>query len=97
MLVIGLLCSEDIRGMMYIHGKKSIFGGYDIDSKNKIKVKILDFLQNWFRMFSYEDDELLSFIEKLKRAKYLEGYSSAIYETARMINNKKLIEINLKI
>lgn len=68
--------------------KNGYFWGYDIDKLNKNKTKLLDFLQNRFRMFSYEDKELVGFIKKLERATYLEGYSSAIYETAKMINNR---------
>ena len=66
--------------------KNGYFWGYNIDKKQKYKVAFLDFLQNRFRMFSYDKEELKRFIKRLRRAAYLEGYSSMIYETAKMVN-----------
>lgn len=63
--------------------------GYNIDPKEKIKVKFLDMLQNRFRIFSYESSEIDQFSKKLEGAKFLNGYSSMIYEVAKKINTKK--------
>jgi phenylacetate-CoA ligase len=49
----------------------------------------MDFLQNRFRIFSYDPGSIEFFCKKLTRAAYLEGYSSMIYETAKIINQKK--------
>ncbi len=65
------------------------FWGYNFDFIEQIKTKILDYLQNRFRLFSYSDEDINQFIAKLKNASYLEGYSSMIYEVARRINKKK--------
>ncbi len=70
--------------------KNGYFWGYNIDKKVQLKIKFLDFLQNRFRIFSYDPKELISFVNKLQKAKYLEGYSSMIYEVARIINQKKM-------
>ena len=50
------------------------------------KGRILDELQNRFRVFSYSEDEITQFVNKLKSAKFLEGYSSMIYEVAKIVN-----------
>lgn len=58
--------------------------------------KTYDFLLNRFRIFSYKDAEIKRFAKKLKYATYLEGYSSMIYEVAKLINRNKLGPFNLK-
>lgn len=65
--------------------KNGYFWGYNIDKQQK-KIKFLDWLQNRFRIFSYNEDEILRFTHKLAKADYLEGYSSMIYEVAKRIN-----------
>lgn len=72
------------------------FWGYDHSLKKKTITKFYDFLLNRFRMFSYTDEEIISFAQKLKKAEYLEGYSSMIYEVAKTINQKKLGKFKLK-
>lgn len=73
--------------------RNGFFSGYKM---NKTKVKILDFLLNRFRLFSYNKKEIKEFSIKLKKAAYLEGYSSMIYEIAKVINQEKLGHFNLK-
>lgn len=60
------------------------FWGYSLNQDNQRKTKILDTLQNRFRAFSYEENELIQFLNKLKSATYLHGYSSMIYEVAKI-------------
>jgi len=77
--------------------KNGYFWGFSFDNKSKSKVKVLDFLLNRFRVFSYSDKEIHKFAKKLRRAKYLEGYSSMIYEIAKIINkNNHTVNFNLK-
>ena len=64
------------------------FWGFNFNYVNRIKTKVLDLLQNRFRVFSYSDHEIDRFVSKLKNANYIEGYSSMIYEVARIINKK---------
>lgn len=62
--------------------KNGYFWGYSLDKRQQQKVKFLDTLQNRFRVFNYDEEEIRKFLEKLKSASYLHGYSSMIYETA---------------
>ncbi|MCX7748006.1 MAG: phenylacetate--CoA ligase family protein [Clostridia bacterium] len=73
--------------------KNGYFWGFSFSLKERIKVRFLDILQNRFRLFSYDHMNMRLFLKKLTKAKYLEGYSSMIYETAKIINKEKL---NLK-
>ncbi len=60
--------------------------GYNLSFKEQIKTKMLDYLQNRFRLFSYREEEIDKFIKKLKKASFLAGYSSMIYEIAKRVN-----------
>ena len=66
--------------------RNGYFWGFNNSFRQKLKTNFLDALQNRFRVFSYSKNHLLSFINKLKIAKYLHGYSSSIYEVAKIIN-----------
>ena len=63
--------------------------GYNFSWTRAVKTRVLDMLQNRFRLFSYKDDEIDEFISKLSKATYLSGYSSMIYEVAKRVNVKK--------
>lgn len=60
--------------------------GHLYGSKFQFKTRVLDMLLNRFRMFSYSPEDIKIFSKKLKKAKYIEGYSSMIYEVAKQIN-----------
>ncbi len=62
--------------------KNGYFWGFNKTWKQRQKTKVLDFLQNRFRLFSYEVDEIRGFLKKMRNAKYLEGYSSMIHQVA---------------
>lgn len=62
------------------------FWGYNIAPHKAVKVKILDMLQNKFRIFDYNRDSINNFAHKLFSARYVAGYSSMIYEVAKIIN-----------
>lgn len=66
------------------------FWGFSFTFIKKIKTKFLDLLQNRFRIFGYKPKEFNRFINKLKNACYIHGYSSMIYQTARFINERGL-------
>ena len=66
--------------------RNGYFWGFNSTFKERLKTRFLDLLQNRFRVFSYSEKELEGFIKKLKHAKYLHGYSSSIYQTAKKIN-----------
>jgi phenylacetate-CoA ligase len=64
--------------------RNGYFWGFERKGIKKYKTLFLDFLQNRFRLFSYDRKEVERFLKKLKRATYLHGYSSMIYETAKI-------------
>ncbi|AUC22802.1 capsule biosynthesis protein CapK [Polaribacter sejongensis] len=70
--------------------KNGYFWGFSFSFISKQKNKILDFLQNRYRIFSYEETALKKFIKKSHKAKYIHGYSSMIYQTAVLINKLNL-------
>jgi len=72
--------------------------GYTFSSIQRIKIILLDYLQNQFRLFSFKDSDIDKFLRKLRTASYLEGYSSMVYEIAKRFNERKGVEggFNLK-
>jgi phenylacetate-CoA ligase len=77
--------------------KNGYFWGFNFDFSKKIKTLFLDFLQNRFRVFSYDNNELNNFIKKLSKASYVHGYSSMIYQVAKLINKNKITKpLNIK-
>lgn len=73
--------------------KNGYFWGFNKTWKQRQKTRILDFLQNRFRLFSYDVEEVKAFLKKMRHAKYLEGYSSMIHQVAvEALNND--LEIN---
>jgi phenylacetate-CoA ligase len=70
--------------------RNGYFWGFNLSKKAQFKTRFLDFLQNRFRLFNFNDKELRTFAKKLNNSVYLHGYSSAIYETAKQINSQHL-------
>ena len=71
--------------------RNGYFWGFNIAPSERWKTRVLDWLVNRFRVFSYDKDEIAVFVNKLKKgAVYIGGYSSMIYETARMVNQMGL-------
>ena len=66
--------------------KNGYLWGYNLNPKQAQQIKWLDRLQNRFRIFSYSNEEIAKFANNLKGAKYLHGYSSMIYEVAKLVN-----------
>jgi phenylacetate-CoA ligase len=64
--------------------RNGYFWGYNFSAKEKAKTKLLDDLQNRFRVFSYREDELIQFLKKMHSAAFIHGYSSLIYEVAQI-------------
>ena len=77
--------------------RNGYFWGFNFSKTKRIKTKIIDVLLNRFRLFSYSDAAIKTFLKKLESATYVEGYSSMIYEVAKVVNKKKLGPYNLKI
>ncbi|NAS29836.1 phenylacetate--CoA ligase family protein [Flavobacteriaceae bacterium R38] len=70
--------------------RNGYFWGFNFSKKERFKINILDSLQNRFRVFSYEEASFRKFVKKLRRARFIHGYSSMIYQAAKIINEKKL-------
>ena len=66
--------------------RNGYFWGYNIDKSQRWKTQLLDSLQNRFRLFDYDEAHVRQFVEQLKGATFLSGYSSMIYEVAKIIN-----------
>lgn len=64
--------------------RNGYFWGYNISGIQKYKTFFYDFLQNRFRLFSYDEKEVRRFVMKLRDVAYIHGYSSMIYEVALM-------------
>ena len=64
------------------------FWGFNFSFSEKIKTKILDILQNRFRIFSFQEIDINKFLKKIKKVNYIHGYSSMIYEVAKKMNMK---------
>lgn len=60
--------------------------GYNLSPSKRRRTRVLDALQNRFRLFSYDEGEIGRFIRKLEGAEFLSGYSSMIYEVAKRVN-----------
>lgn len=77
--------------------RNGYFWGYNIDAKKRMKTKLLDWMQNRFRVFSYSDQEIRKFADRLKGATFISGYSSMIYEVSKLVNKMGLAgKFNLK-
>ncbi|WP_340203163.1 phenylacetate--CoA ligase family protein [Ascidiimonas sp. W6] len=86
------------RGYSWYHVKpwerNGYFWGFNFSFLNRLKMQILDRLQNRFRIFKYDDEDFEIFVKKLKKARYLHGYSSMIFESAKLLNQKQLPKPN---
>ncbi|HCG35034.1 MAG TPA: capsule biosynthesis protein CapK [Clostridiales bacterium] len=76
--------------------KNGYFWGYSNHFAKTCKVRLMDGLMNRFRLFSYQEEEIIAFANKLCKAVYIEGYASMIYEVAKVINRLKLGPYHLK-
>lgn len=64
--------------------RNGYFWGYNFEGIGKYKTQALDILQNRFRLFSYDEESVRKFLLELKTAVFLHGYSSMIYEVAKV-------------
>lgn len=71
--------------------------GFSFSSIGKLKVAVLDALQNRFRLFSYEDSNIKRFLANASRAEYLHGYSSVLNEVAKLANSQGVRFTNIKV
>ena len=69
--------------------KNLYFWGFNPNWKQKIKIRMLDFLLNRYRIFSFDEKEIKKAEMFLRKSKYVEGYSSAIYELSQKFLEQK--------
>lgn len=60
--------------------------GFSADPLKKARVRMLDALQNRFRVFSYDEKEVRRLARHARKAVVLHGYSSMIYNIAKALN-----------
>ena len=77
--------------------RSGYFWGYNSAPSRAIKIKFLDALQNQFRVFDYKRRSIEAFARRLYSADYIAGYSSMIYEVAKLINQMGLPAKELKL
>lgn len=71
--------------------------GYNVDPRRAAKVRALDVLQNRFRLFAFDAPAVRAFARRLRSAEYVGGYSSMIYEVARVVNELDLERPSLRL
>ncbi len=85
-----------IKGYEYFDVKpwdrNGYFWGFNFSYVKKIRTIILDRFQNRFRVFSYDEHAFKKFVKKLQKAKYIHGYSSMLYQAAKIINENKMLK-----
>lgn len=69
--------------------RKLYFWGYNTAYAKRLKLSVMDFMVNRFRLFDYDPDKLRKLLPKLRSVKIIEGYSSMIYELAQLIAEKQ--------
>ena len=62
------------------------FWGYNTSFKKRLRLRLTDMLVNRYRVFDYHEKTLRKVSRKLKRARFIEGYSSMIYELAKLVD-----------
>ncbi|MGZ2368725.1 hypothetical protein ACXR6G_02960 [Ancylomarina sp. YFZ004] len=72
------------------------FWGYNTEASQRRRIRFLDFLLNRYRMFDYDEKSLLKLGKKLPKVKYIEGYSSVIYELAKLMEARGVVPDKLK-
>ena len=90
-----------LRGYSWHHVKpydyNLYFWGFNFSIFQKLKTRVLDGLQNRFRIFNFEDESFNRVLKKSKKIKYIHGYSSMVAELAKKVNSYGSISFpNLK-
>ena len=77
--------------------KNIYFWGFNPNWKQKLKMRVLDFLMNRYRIFSFDENEIKKVTKILKKCSYIEGYSSAIFTLAQSLDKMELSFRQLKL
>jgi phenylacetate-CoA ligase len=68
--------------------RKLYFWGYNTSPIKRLKLRVMDYMVNRFRLFDYDPEKLKKLLPKLRDVSIIEGYSSMIYELANLIAEK---------
>lgn len=66
------------------------FWGYNVEAGKQLKTRILDKLQNRYRVFDYRPETLVKLSQRLKSTSYMHGYASVIYELAKLVKDQQM-------
>ena len=73
--------------------KNIYFWGFDPSFIKKIQMRFVDFFLNRYRIFSFDANTLEKSLVQIKKSKYIEGYSSCIFQLSKYLNDNS-IQIN---
>lgn len=77
--------------------KNIYFWGFNPSLVQLMKVRFFDFLLNRYRIFSFSESELKKSLHVLKKSKYIEGYSSAIFSLSQYMQKNNFFFPNIKL
>jgi phenylacetate-CoA ligase len=76
--------------------KSLYFWGFKKAFKDKLKIRVLDFLLNRYRFFDYTNDEFERAADRIRESSYIAGYSSSIHMMAEYFKKKGYKFDNIK-
>ncbi len=76
--------------------KSLYFWGFKKNFKDRLKIRVLDFLLNRYRFFDYTNEEFERAAERIRQSTYIAGYSSSIHMMAEYFKKKGYTFDNIK-
>jgi phenylacetate-CoA ligase len=76
--------------------KSLYFWGFKKAFKDKLKIRILDFMLNRYRFFDYTNEEFERAADRIRESTYIAGYSSSIHMMAEYFKKKGYTFDNIK-
>ncbi len=76
--------------------KSLYFWGFKKSFKDRIKIRLLDFLLNRYRFFDYTNEEFERAAKRIKESTYIAGYSSSIHMMAEYFKKRGYRFDNIK-
>jgi phenylacetate-CoA ligase len=76
--------------------KSLYFWGFKKNLKDRLKIRVLDFLLNRFRFFDYTNEEFEKAAKRIRESSYIAGYSSSIHMMAEYYKKKGYKFDNIK-
>ena len=76
--------------------KSLYFWGFKKSFKDKLKIRLLDFLLNRYRFFDYTNEEFEKAAKRIRESTYIAGYSSSIHMMAEYFKKRGYKFDNIK-